>query len=79
MGKKCCICGEEAKLKIKNSSDYYCEECAIDSFGDISVLVSVEEDAKKLKAVVDEKAKQGNDEDADETQETIDDTEVQED
>jgi hypothetical protein len=55
MGKKCMICGEEAKLKIKDTSDYYCEECAVDSFGDISVLVSVEEDAKKLKAIVEDK------------------------
>ncbi|MBT4540343.1 hypothetical protein HOC35_02420 [Candidatus Woesearchaeota archaeon] len=55
MGKRCTICEEEAKLKIKGTSDYYCDECARENFGDITVLVRIEEEAKKLKAIVDEK------------------------
>jgi hypothetical protein len=54
MGKKCTICGEEAELKIKNSSDYYCNDCALENFGDITVLVKIDEEAKRLKALVDQ-------------------------
>lgn len=41
--KKCLICEEEAKFAIKNTKDYYCEECAQDQFGDISYLVKIDE------------------------------------
>ena len=58
MAKKCTMCGAEAKYWIKDTSDYYCEECAIDSFGDISVLVKVEEQAQALKEAIKEKMKQ---------------------
>jgi hypothetical protein len=54
MGKKCIICGKEAKYNIKDSSEYYCPECAEEQFDDISVLISVEEQAKKVKKLVDE-------------------------
>ncbi len=43
MSKKCLICEQEAKYGIKSTKDYYCEECAQDQFGDISYLVSVED------------------------------------
>ncbi len=49
MAKKCIICGEKAKFQIKNSSETYCEECSHDQFGDISLLVKVEETGKLLK------------------------------
>ena len=55
MDKKCTICGEKAKFAIKDTNDYYCEECAEDSFGDITVLIKIDEQAKKLKAFVDER------------------------
>ena len=32
------ICEEEAKYSIKGTNDYYCEECAKESFNDIDVL-----------------------------------------
>jgi hypothetical protein len=38
---------------IKDSNDFYCEDCAIDNFDDVSALVKVEEQAKKLKQLVD--------------------------
>ena len=55
MPKKCIICGLDATLSIKDTSDYYCEECAIDQFSDISYLQKIEEQAKRLKELVDEK------------------------
>jgi hypothetical protein len=56
MAKKCIICGEVARYNIKGSSEYYCEDCAKEQFGDVSVLVSVEEQAKKIKKLIDEKS-----------------------
>ena len=55
MAKKCIMCGEEAKYCIKDTSDYYCEECAEENFGDVSMLIKVEEKAQKLKAILDNK------------------------
>jgi len=54
MGKRCIICDEDAKFAIKGTSDFYCEECAKEHFSDISVLVQVEEQAKKIKELVEE-------------------------
>lgn len=45
--KRCLICEKEARFAIKNTKDYYCEECAEDQFGDISYLVKIEEAAQK--------------------------------
>ena len=56
MAKKCIICGEEAKFNIKDTSEFYCEDCAKEHFDDISVLVSVEEQAKKIKKLIEERA-----------------------
>lgn len=58
MGKKCMICGEEAKFVIKDSSDYYCDECARENFSDLSVLVNVEEQATRIKKMVEERIEQ---------------------
>ncbi|MBI4151750.1 hypothetical protein HY496_02165 [Candidatus Woesearchaeota archaeon] len=69
MSKKCIICNAEAVYMIKDTSDYYCEECAEEHFGDIALLVKVEDDAQKLKeylksrlAPQEAEAVQGNDE-----------------
>ena len=58
MGKRCIICEKEANFKVKDTSDYYCGECAEEHFGDISLLVGIEQQAKKLKAIVDEKTEE---------------------
>ena len=58
MNKKCIVCGKEAKYCIKATSDYYCEECAKECFGDLSYLHKVEEQAKKLKKLIDEKVEE---------------------
>ena len=47
--KKCIICGKKAEYCIKDSSECYCEECGMESFGDLSYLQKVEEQAKHLK------------------------------
>lgn len=55
MAKKCIICGKEAIYRIKDSNEFYCEECAEENFDDLSVLQKVEEQAVKLKSIIDEK------------------------
>ena len=54
MPKKCIICGDEARYVIKETSDFYCQECAIECFNDTSLLQSVEEQARQLKNLVNE-------------------------
>ena len=49
MVKKCIICGKEAEYCVKNCSDYYCDDCAEEQFGDVGCLLKVEEEARKLK------------------------------
>lgn len=67
MAKKCIICEEnEAEYKIKDSSEVYCKECAIEHFGDISMLVKVEEEAQRLKRLIEEKTSQDEEETKDE-------------
>ncbi|MBW2963724.1 hypothetical protein KY306_03035 [Candidatus Woesearchaeota archaeon] len=55
MGKKCMICNKEAEFKIKNSNESYCVGCAEENFGDVSLLVKVEEEAQKLKDTIKER------------------------
>jgi hypothetical protein len=65
MPKRCIICGENAEYLIKDTSDYYCKDCAAESFGDVSMLVKVEEQAKLLKKLVDRAGKENSDEKSD--------------
>ena len=62
MAKKCILCGETAELKIKHSSEFYCRDCAESQFGDLAMLVKLEDDAKKLKKYIDESSKSLSDE-----------------
>jgi len=55
MAKKCIICNKEAAYRVKDTPDFYCEECAEENFGDISMLVNVEEEAKRLKEFLKQK------------------------
>ena len=57
MVKRCIICSEEATFKIKDTADFYCQACAEENFADLSLLVSVEEEAQKLKELVKERLK----------------------
>ncbi len=54
MTKKCIVCGADAEFKIKDTSDYYCQSCAEENFGDIALLIRVEGEAQRLKKVNDE-------------------------
>lgn len=49
------ICNKEAEFKIKNSNESYCVGCAEENFGDVSLLVKVEEEAQKLKDTIKER------------------------
>ena len=60
MGKKCVVCDAEASYKIKDTSDYYCQECAQENFADLSLLVKVEEEAQRLKVLVDQKEQENH-------------------
>ena len=53
MAKKCIICEEQAQYYIKDTFDYYCVDCAHEQFGDLSVLVTIEQQALALKKVID--------------------------
>ncbi|HLD72302.1 MAG TPA: hypothetical protein VJA23_01840 [Candidatus Nanoarchaeia archaeon] len=55
MAKKCILCDGKAKFKIKDSTDFYCQDCAEDSFSDLDLLVKVEEEAQQLKRILQEK------------------------
>jgi len=47
--KKCIICSQEAIYCIKDTTDYYCQNCAEENFGDITYLQKIEEQtAEKL-------------------------------
>lgn len=56
MPKKCTICSTEAQFAVKGTSDFYCGSCAEESFGDIALLVAIEEQAKQMKEAVDSAA-----------------------
>jgi len=49
MAKRCIICNKEAHYRVKDTPDFYCQECAEENFGDLSMLVNVEEEAQRLK------------------------------
>lgn len=55
MAKKCIVCDAEAKYKIKDTSDYYCQECAEENFSDVELLITVEDEAQRLKQFVKER------------------------
>jgi len=55
MAKRCIICDKKATYKVKDTPDYYCEECAEENFGDLSVLLKVEDEALRLKEYLKEK------------------------
>jgi hypothetical protein len=52
---KCVLCDKEAEFFIKGTNDGYCKECAEDNFGDISYLITAEDQARALKKAIEEK------------------------
>jgi hypothetical protein len=61
MTKGCCLCEANAEFVLKGTTDYYCKECALDFFGDIGLLLPLEEEAQVLAKFVEEKMKVDND------------------
>lgn len=58
MAKKCIICEGNAQFVVKGTSDFYCPPCAEENFGDVNLLIAIEEQAKALKAVTDAAAEE---------------------
>ncbi len=63
MGKKCIICGADAAYIIKDTTDAYCKECALDCFNDVSFLQKVEEQALELKELIKNRIEEDSEED----------------
>ena len=56
MSKKCIICGEEAKFKIKDTrNECYCQTCAEENFAELNLLQKIEEEANLLKKIIKKK------------------------
>jgi hypothetical protein len=55
MVKKCIVCNEVATYKIKDTSDYYCQECAEENFSGVDLLIKVEDEALRLKQFIKER------------------------
>jgi len=47
--KKCVLCTNKAVFAVKDSSEFYCEECALENFSDIDVLTRLEEPKQENK------------------------------
>lgn len=43
MSKKCLICSADAQYAIKDTSHFYCAECGEEQFGDLALLVKLEQ------------------------------------
>jgi len=54
MAKKCTLCSAEARYMIKDSSEYYCDECALENFSDVGVLQPIEDTNKKSEHLVED-------------------------
>tara|TARA_Y100000310_G_C20365456_1_gene660949 strand:+ start:287 stop:490 length:204 start_codon:yes stop_codon:yes gene_type:complete len=54
MVKKCIVCEQEAIYKIKDTSDFYCQECAEENFADLTMLLTLKEEAERLKEYLNE-------------------------
>ena len=55
MAKRCIVCDTGAEYKIKDTSDFYCKECALENFSDLAMLINVEEEAQQLKFFIKER------------------------
>ncbi|MBI2147926.1 hypothetical protein HYU19_05680 [Candidatus Woesearchaeota archaeon] len=57
MAKTCIICDKNASFCVKGSSDlFYCHDCATDQFGDVTYLITVEEQAKQVMKAMEDAA-----------------------
>ena len=75
MGKKCLVCDAPATYAIKDTSDFYCEECAEEQFGDVSLLVKINQEQASKSSQDDEPEDEEVAEDEEEHKEVEQDTE----
>lgn len=47
--KKCILCSNKAVFAVKDSSEYYCEECALENFADTEALTRIDEPKEENK------------------------------
>lgn len=66
MEKKCIICDAKAEFNIKGTREYYCRECAEEHFADLSLLIKVEEVAKRLKDIIESRSRAPQEEEIEE-------------
>lgn len=66
MTKKCIVCDAEAEYKIKDSSDYYCQDCAQENFSDLNLLIKLDMEAQQLKHFLKEKSTEDTEEEKEE-------------
>ncbi|UCH12658.1 MAG: hypothetical protein JSW18_01550 [Candidatus Omnitrophota bacterium] len=59
MPKKCILCDKEAEYSIKGCSESYCKQCAIEQFHDVDYLQRIQEESKKIVALVDDALEEG--------------------
>ncbi|HLC52607.1 MAG TPA: hypothetical protein VJI98_05155 [Candidatus Nanoarchaeia archaeon] len=60
MTKKCVDCGIKAGFRIKNTSEFYCRDCAEEHFSDLDLLIKIEEEATRLREHLDHETGQNN-------------------
>ncbi|MBI2666867.1 hypothetical protein HYX13_04605 [Candidatus Woesearchaeota archaeon] len=54
MKKKCIICTHYAEYRIKDTADFYCQECAEENFGDLTLLLPLVDDTSSPPPTIDE-------------------------
>ena len=47
MKKRCTVCTEEAQYNIKDTSEFYCLECAEENFADLDMLIKLDDHSDK--------------------------------
>jgi len=47
MKKKCLVCRAEAFYLMKNTANFYCQDCAEENFADLEMLVKIEDEEVK--------------------------------
>ncbi len=45
--KKCVLCSNEAVFMVKDTSEFYCEDCALENFSDIGALTRLDAELPK--------------------------------
>lgn len=55
--KKCVLCSNPAVFSVKDTSEFYCEDCALENFADIGALTRIgegKEDSNDVQEEIDD-------------------------